>query len=247
MNDEGFLRGLRYRIPVKTVKYDLTSKKPMLMIVDEVRGFCEVGCGPLAPPAPDADIDRMLVETGRLAFEFKKQSRPILDFNDYHEPGVPEPPYPLHCEIGSGQEEPMPELVWVHEYEHTLVIRKNCINGFVGGMMLGGRNEVVEFINKYGSDVLVVVGICTDICVLDFVCTMLSVRNRGIAGSIKPIPSLKDVVVYTPACATYDLPWKAAVKLGLPPEAAHPWGIMHHMGLKIMADRGAILAHELIF
>lgn len=45
-----------------------------------------------------------------------------------------------------------------------------------------------------------VVGICTDICVLDFVVTILSARNHGL------IPHLEEVVVYSQGCATYDLP-----------------------------------------
>lgn len=45
-----------------------------------------------------------------------------------------------------------------------------------------------------------VVGICTDICILDFVGTTLSARNTGL------VPPLEDVVVYSKGCATYDLP-----------------------------------------
>ena len=45
-----------------------------------------------------------------------------------------------------------------------------------------------------------VVGICTDICVLDFVSSTLSARNIGM------LTPLEDVVVYSRGCATYDLP-----------------------------------------
>ena len=44
------------------------------------------------------------------------------------------------------------------------------------------------------------VGICTDICVLDFVSSALSARNRGF------VASLQDVIVCSKACATFDLP-----------------------------------------
>lgn len=43
-------------------------------------------------------------------------------------------------------------------------------------------------------------GICTDICVLDFVSSTLSARNRRF------LTPLEDVIVYSRACATYDLP-----------------------------------------
>ena len=79
-------------------------------------------------------------------------------------------------------------------------------------------------------------GICTDICVMDFVLTMLSARNHGL------MPTLADIVVYEPATATYDLPLEATASLGLPQTAAHPKAETHHMGLYFMASRGAVLA-----
>lgn len=51
------------------------------------------------------------------------------------------------------------------------------------------------------------VGICTDICVLDFVCTTLSARNRGF------LEPLEDVIVYSHGCATFDLPIHVAKTL----------------------------------
>ena len=48
------------------------------------------------------------------------------------------------------------------------------------------------------------VGICTDICVLDFVCSTLSARNR------RMLVTLEDVFVYSRGCATYDLPLDVA-------------------------------------
>lgn len=51
---------------------------------------------------------------------------------------------------------------------------------------------------------LVVVGVCTDICVLDFVCSTMSARNRGF---LKP---LENVVVYSNGCATFDFPLDVA-------------------------------------
>lgn len=47
---------------------------------------------------------------------------------------------------------------------------------------------------------ILVVGICTDICVLDFTCSALSARNHGF---LKP---LEDVIVFSRGCATFDLP-----------------------------------------
>lgn len=61
---------------------------------------------------------------------------------------------------------------------------------------------------------MLVVGICTDICVLDFVCSTLSARNRGF------LSPLEDVVVYSRGCATYDLP--VHVSRSIKGALAHP-------------------------
>lgn len=55
-------------------------------------------------------------------------------------------------------------------------------------------------------------GICTDACVLDFVCSTLSARNRGF------LAPLEDVIVYSRGCATYDFPVHVAknIKDALP-------------------------------
>lgn len=63
---------------------------------------------------------------------------------------------------------------------------------------------------------MLVVGICTDICVMDFVLTVLSARNHAL------LPPLAEVFVYSRGCSTYDLPKQVAVALGRGPTAAHP-------------------------
>ena len=75
----------------------------------------------------------MVEETDRLARDFSEGARPILAFLDTHVPGKPEPPYPPHCERGTGEENLVPELDWLELRQHTTLVRKDCINGFVGG------------------------------------------------------------------------------------------------------------------
>ena len=237
---------LQARLPIELRPYRLEDRTVGLVIVDEIHGFCTPGAGALAPPAPDAQVERMVEETDRLARRFVKEKRPILAFLDTHEPGKPEPPYPPHCERGSGEEHLVAELAWLEDCPCATLIRKDCINGFVGGIeasYVGGahgqhHNKVVDWINSHRLDAALVVGICTDICVMDFVLTLLSARNHGMT------PTLKDIVVYERATATYHLPVEVTGSLGLPPTAAHPKAETHHMGLYFMASRGALLASE---
>ncbi|UEM19326.1 isochorismatase family protein [Skermanella mucosa] len=226
-------------LPIALNRFDPASKPTGLVIVDEVHGFCTVGCGPLAPAAPNAQVARMVAETVGLARRFESEGWPTLAFLDTHIPGKPEPPYPPHCEIGTGQENLVGELEWLVDSPTATLIRKDCINGFVGAIEQDGRNRLLDWITGNRLKAVLAVGICTDICVMDFVLTLLSARNHGMAGD------LEDIVVYEPGCATYDLPLAVARDLGLPDTAAHPQAETHHMGLYAMASRGAVLAGEL--
>ena len=238
------LEALRAEMPIGFESYAPFARPSGLVIVDEVNGFCAVGGGNLAPPEPDEQVRRMIEETDRLARRYADEKAPILAFLDTHEPGKPEPPYPPHCERGTGEEDLVPELSWLEGSGTATLMRKDCINGFVGGIEAGDgqaqtRNQVVDWVNDNRLESVVTVGICTDICVMDFVLTMLSARNHGL------MPTLEDIVVYEPATATYDLPMAAVEALKLPRSAAHPKAETHHMGLYFMASRGAVLASEL--
>ncbi|WP_299617019.1 isochorismatase family protein [Pelagibius sp.] len=229
-------RDLAAAMPVAPVELTLGAENTGLVIVDEVNGFATVGAGNLAPPAPNAQVSTMVAETDRLARAFTGRSWPILAFLDTHVPGKPEPPYPPHCEAGTGEEDLVPELAWLEQDPNTTLVRKDCINGFVGAIRPDGSNAVVDWVNSAGLQRVLVVGICTDICVMDFVLTLLSARNHDL------MPSLRDISVYADGCSTYDLPLTVAESLGLPKTAAHPQDLAHHMGLYFMASRGAEIA-----
>jgi nicotinamidase-related amidase len=237
---------LAAELPVALQPYRLPASSG-LVIVDEVNGFCTVGAGNLAPPAPDQRIAAMVERTVTLARSFIARRQPVLAFLDTHEAGRPEPPYPPHCVRGTGEEELVPELAWLADDPDVSLVRKDCINGFVGAIELTSakgqhglsRNRFVDWATSHRLEAVVVVGICTDICVMDLVLTVLSARNHRL------IPTLRDVVVWEPACATYDLSREAAAALALPATATHPRAVTHHAALYFMAARGAILAGEL--
>ena len=234
-NDSSILGQVSRELPIALGGFDPAAQTTGLVVVDEVNGFATVGAGNLAPPQPNAQVSRMVGETDALARRFEAAGWPILAFLDTHDPGKPEPPYPPHCERGTGEEDLVPELLWLNGSAAATLVRKDCINGFVGAID-GARNHMVDWVNGNRLTAVLTVGICTDICVMDFVLTMLSARNHGL------MPTLQDIVVYEPACATYDLPGAVAESLGLPATAAHPQHLTHHLGLYFMASRGARLA-----
>lgn len=232
---DSLLNLLRDSMPIAHDALPVTGPGTGLVIVDEVVGFAGVGGGNLAPPVENAQVTEMIDETDRVARGFAARGWPILAFLDTHEPGKPESPYPPHCERGTGEENLVPALKWLEGEAAATLVRKDCINGFVGAIGDDGRNRVVDWVNQHGLERILVVGICTDICVMDFVLTMLSARNHGM------MPTLREIAVYARGCATYDLPLDVATGLGLPETAAHPQAPTHYLGLYFMASRGARL------
>lgn len=229
---------LKEEMPIEMGALEVGERAIGLVIVDEVNGFATVGAGNLAPAADNPQVTRMVDETARLARGFADRGRPILAFLDTHQPGKPEPPYPPHCERGTGEENLVPELEWLEADANATLVRKDCINGFVGAFAKDGSNRLIDWVKRHALRRILVVGVCTDICVMDFVLTLLSARNHDM------MPSLTEILVYEGGCATYDLPKAVAEDLGLGPTAAHPQDVTHYMGLYFMASRGARLVNE---
>lgn len=228
-------------LPISLKPYSLKNKKPGLVLVDIINGFATVGAGSLAPQAPNAQIDQMVKEANHWAHYFVDHKKPLLAFLDTHISGKAEQPYPPHCEEGTGEENLVPDLEWLENVSEVTLIRKDCINGVVGAIDRETKeNRFVSWVHQHQLESVIVMGICTDICVMDFVLTLLSVRNHGL------VPTLQDIVVYEPGCATYDLPQEALKKHSLPDTATHPQAECHHIGLYCMAARGAILANQLL-
>ncbi|KAK9713149.1 hypothetical protein RND81_06G006800 [Saponaria officinalis] len=209
-----------------------------LVLVDIVNGFCTVGAGNLAPRVHDNQIAEMVEESAKLARIFCDKKWPIFAFLDSHHPDVPEPPYPPHCFAGTHEAKLVPALAWLEGEANVTIRLKDCIDGFLGSLNEDGSNVFVNWVKKNQLKAVLVVGICTDICVLDFTCSALSARNRGF------LTPLQDVIVYSRACATYDLP--SHVADSIEDAIAHPQDLMHHIGLYMAQGRGAKVASEVL-
>nr|DAD22123.1 TPA_asm: hypothetical protein HUJ06_023586 [Nelumbo nucifera] len=191
-----------------------------------------------APKETDKQISGMVEESVKLAKVFCENKWPVLAFLDSHHPDKPEHPYPPHCLIGTEESELVPALQRLEKETNVTIRRKDCINGFLGSIEKDGSNVFVDWVGTNKIKVILVVGICTDICVLDFVATALSARNRGF------LAPLEDVVVYSRGCATYDIPSHVAKSNN--EVVAHPQELMHHIGLYMAKGRGAKIAWEVL-
>jgi len=240
---ESDLAALQRLLPVTTTVYELPAEGNVgLVIVDPGRGFTREG--------NLADPNHMVPMVMRIAADYQDLKADLGDrlhvliFLDTHHADIPEPPYPPHGVIGTGEEDIDPALEFLLNEPNVTVIRKDCINGFVGSISLvTGDIKFADWMKAYEIETLLTCGDCTDICVSDFVVTALSARNHGLLTTESPmrrrdryiaaITNL-DIVVLTWACETFDAP-----AIGHPREAAH------HVGLWTMASRGAILAKRL--
>ncbi|KAI6699486.1 hypothetical protein NL676_013810 [Syzygium grande] len=231
---------LKEHLPVEQDSVVLSGDvKAGLVLVDVENGFCTVGAGILAPRQPDKQIQDMVDEAVRLARVFCKKNWPVFAFLDSHHPDVPEHPFPPHCIVGTDEAKLVPALEWLENEPNATLRAKDCIDGFLGSMEKDGSNVFVDWIKSNQIQVILVVGICTDVCVLDFVCSALSARNRGL------LAPLEGVIVYSRACATIDIPVDVAkMAKGL---TAHPQDLMHHIGLYMAKGRGAQVASEVLF
>lgn len=227
-----FMSYLQVELPLglEALELPCQEKRVGLVIVDEENGFCTVGAGNLAPKESSKAITHMVNQTDHLAKQFSARSWPILATLDTHEIDKPEHPFPPHCIVGTGEENLVPELAWLENDPNATLMRKDCINPFVGAIRDDGSNLFIDWIRDNKIQQILVVGICTDICVLDLVVTALSARNHGI---LKP---LEDVFVYSEGCATYDLPNDVAKTI--PKALPHPQGLTHYMGLYFAKSRG---------
>ena len=247
-----FLESLAHFMPIQHHQADLTEGQVGLVLVDPVVGFTTRG--PLSDPAsiqPMVDAIDTLTREWLAALDDRLA---IFVFRDHHGPNQIEPPYPPHCQEGSGEEELDPKLQWLEHEWRARIYDKDCINGMIGALdevtqelaqpghyqhRRYYRNHFTEWVVAQEIDKLVVVGDCTDICDMDFVTSVLSARNHGMFGASRmEMP----VMVYTPACATYHLPDPEA--LGLPLVARHDRDVAHHAALYFMASRGAILVDQ---
>ncbi len=228
-------------LPLHTEAYHLENKKTGLVVIDVIKGFCEVGAGNLAPIEQNTHLDEMLMRVNQLAKQFSNKGHPIFAFIDAHDEDRPEPPYPPHCIKHTNESELMDVLSWFHDDANVTCFEKDCINGYIGAIdPKTGHNQFDAWVKENHLETLIFVGVCTDICVSDCVLTVLSARNHDL------MPGLKDVVVYLPGCSTYDMQPHHLEQFDLPQSMNHPQALMHHIGAKMMHARGAILADEII-
>lgn len=154
------------------------TPRKTIIVIDMLNGFCRFGN--LASPRLDAVTTPIRAHLEREVAD----GADVVFLVDTHAPDDAEfAMFPPHAVEGSGEDEIVPELAPFAEPGH--VVRKRRYSGFYD-------TELDELLERLRPDVVEVVGVCTDICVMH---TVADLRNRDY-----------EVVVRADMIATYDGP-----------------------------------------
>ncbi len=184
--------------------------KTGLVIVDMVNGFLTEGI--LSSPRSAS----VLPEVENLLKMANAYKMPVVAFADCHEPDCIEfQSFPPHCIRGTSESEIAESLQNIGGY---LKIEKNSTNGFL-------TPEFQEFLTNHPElDNMIVCGVCTDICVMQFALTLKTFCNQSERNL--------NIILPVNAVETYDAPNHNADLCGM-------------MALQFMAQAGITLTKEI--
>ena len=162
-----------------------TRRRRAIVVIDMLVGFCRRGA--LYSPRYDPVVARLRTHLAAAEAE----GVPLVFLVDTHVPNDPEfKMFPPHCVKGSGEDEVVPELKELAD--RGTVVRKHTFSGFQD-------TELDAVLERLAPEVIEVVGVCTDICV---VYAVYDLRMRGY-----------EVLVHKDLVETYDAPGHDAEEL----------------------------------
>ena len=137
----------------------------VLYVVDMVKGFVSEGV------MHDEYIGHAIDEQIKLVKKFKSENQGVALIKDNHEKECVEfTTFPPHCVIGTSEADLIDEL---QEYEkNSLVYAKNSTSAMFAPNLITDINKMKN-LNE-----IVVVGCCTDICILNFVVPLKNYFNQ---------------------------------------------------------------------
>lgn len=130
------------------------NKKSCLVIVDMINGFIKEGA------LSDPSINLITPGIIEMIKKFRQMEYPIINFQDAHDENANEfKSFPKHCIKGTFESDLIDEL---KPFASTFItLYKNSTNGFM-------QPQFLETFSKLACDEFVIVGCCSDICVLQF-------------------------------------------------------------------------------
>ena len=178
--------------------------RSLLVVVDMINGFIHTGA------LADSKIDQITPAVLDTVKNYLNWNFPVLAFRDCHNENAMEfSSFPPHCLKNSEESELIDELKPFAD--QFIILDKNSTNGFVQPDFL----EVFQQMTNLRS--VMIVGCCTDICVLQFALSLKGYINQNNLGI--------EVIVPRNQVATFDAENHSAEDYG-------------HWALKLMANAG---------
>lgn len=181
----------------------LPRERTAVIILDMINGFAKEGA--LASPR----VEAVIAENARLLSEAKERGLLAVAFADEHTEVSPEfGSFPIHCLKDTLESQVVEELAAVGGYVR---IGKNSTNGFL-------EPALAQWLAEHGAvDHFILIGDCTDICVLQMAQALKAWFNRQ--------DRISRLIVPMSAVETYTL-------------GAHDGELMNVMALCMMATSG---------
>lgn len=187
----------------------LNPEETVLIVIDVINGFLKEGA------MADTCIATIVTYIEEIMGVCRKLRIPIAAFADSHIEEAEEFEYfPPHCIKGSYEAKLIDELSEFGKYDRFVIFEKNSTNGYL-------EEEFQKSIETHPNlKTCIVVGDCTDICVLQFCQTLKADFNR--------LNKACEVIVPLSAVETYN-------------SAGHDSDFMNFISLKLMQNMGITL------
>ncbi|MGL4991958.1 MAG: cysteine hydrolase family protein [Sarcina sp.] len=165
----------------------LKSNDTAVIIIDMVKGFYDVG--PLSNPYVKNIIPNIIK-----LYNNTKDYKKIFFIDSHNENSREFSSYPKHCIKGTTESELIDELIEsdVLKSKNSIFIKKNSTNGF-------HCEQMKKLLDDKTLKNFIVVGVCSDICVKNFVISAVTYFNQN---NLE-----KEIVVPINMVETYDAPY----------------------------------------
>lgn len=142
---------------------DLSTIHPQIFIIDMVNGFCKEGA------LADQEILK-IVDPIKELLEQTDSSKQIFIADTHLTTDIEFEAFPPHCVKGTNEAEIIDELM---PYVKTKIIEKNTTNAFHELI----KDENRHLLEELDTDSCILVGCCTDICVMQFALSLRTWMN----------------------------------------------------------------------
>ena len=168
------------------MKPNVQDAKKLLVVIDLVNGFVREGA------MADKHIEHILPESERLVKKFIEEGNAVVYVKEWHDENAEEfKKFPKHCVEGTSEAEMVDELLKYQD--NVLVFKKNSTSAMAPKCGLVATLGIMENLHE-----VVIIGCCTDICVLNCAIPMQNYfdeENRKVS-----------IVVPKNVVETYDAP-----------------------------------------